>query len=243
MNYLVDGFSWKKAGFFSAMKRLLSAAIELNYPDNIYFNLISKNYCGGHDCFDVLFNRNETSKYNFINKNSKITPYLNSGISNSPSINQRINANKAIKKYFKTNEETNKVINDCISKTITIDFSDLHFVGHRGGDKSKESTIPNYTDYWKYMSDTKKYFIMSDEENFIKETEKRFRCLYLDCQRCDNNEFHPPHNLIKFDANRLRILYTECIIASKCSSILCNYSNTFDYISFLNCEVSRLYPK
>ncbi len=82
-SYFVEGMTWKNTGFFSGIKRLIAAAIEIedNGGGNIYFSLKSKNYCKGQtNCFNILFDQHKDPPTEYIQKNSKIVPYLNSGI-------------------------------------------------------------------------------------------------------------------------------------------------------------------
>lgn len=241
MKYKIEAVTWKNTGLFSGIKRLISSVIELEQKEQnpiIYFSFISKYYCNNEkNIFELLFKQNDRNeKQEYINFSNKITPFLNSGINNCPTKEQKQIANKIIKKYFIKSDKLTTYIDN---HSLNIDIKDYIFVGFRGSDKIKETKKKySYDIFWKRMKEDGKYFLMSEENCFIDQTHKRFDCVSLSQKRITNDQ--SPHQNIIFDETMILNLYNQTMLASECLYQITNISNTFDYISFLNPNKKRI---
>jgi hypothetical protein len=236
------------SGYCSGLKRIISNMLHFeanNIPfDRCYFSLTNESYSTPEEknAFNYIFKNNvyddSFSKFNGACK----FRYLNTSIGNTPTEHHKKEAHRLIKKYFIYKEDIEKIL--YLKKieflNCTRDIKVIS-VGYRGTDKKRECQIGTYDKFWSAMDAHKNcmFFIMSDEQEFITETSKKFNCYAIDCNRSNKNG--PPIFLNNSIDKKKHVIdmFCEIEIAALQKEFISNYSNIFDYVSFINTTITR----
>lgn len=249
MNIIIEGL-YHCSGYCIGLKRILCSLMELSEKkvniENVYFSLNNKYYCysKNDNSFNYVFKNDMIPgiKYENLLSGVNTDKFLNSSKGNVPTFEQRVLANSFIKKYFHYNEDTISLIENEIAVYNSWKGNrSCAAVGYRGTDKGTECTIGSYDLSWLKMSNSERnvFFLMSDEEKFITETSKRFECYNLDIER--KNGLIPIHKSGSLQKKDLVVnLIKEIEITATHDYFITNYSNIYDYISFLNLNMERV---